>query len=326
MGLFGFGIAKSTPIGHGVSGSVDLREKNHEFYVVKTYHSKEKYETKKEYQERVLHEFRVLDLLHQENFIKVRKYSVLFDGLTVKLYMEAGTSDLASIFKKIDPSRISKNEVLCLWKQLCCGITYLHAQGLCHRDLKLDNLVLDRHSNTLKILDLATACKSGNGEKAAGMVGSKSYMAPETYSQIVYDGQGADVWSVAIILYYFTNRAFPWSSAVWNDERYAAFAGEDGKVGHNEGKVGHNEGNIGHNEGEPVLNEASGVVAHNTLGPGASRVFLRLPLESVKLASQMLAVDPDSRIHMAQLVQDKWFESVASCTGNSSCGEIHVLR
>lgn len=302
--IFGLAAAQIVPIGEGVSGRVDLCEKNHNWYVVKTYHSKESHESRKEYRNRVLQEYNVLQLLLQENFIKVYKYTVLLDGLTVKMYMEAGTKDLAQLFKSARSSQITKAEIYCLWKQLCIGVHYLHSRGLCHRDLKLENLVMDRNSNTLKILDMATACKSGNGQNAVGTVGSKSYMAPETYAKISYDGQHADLWSVAIIFFYFVNQSFPWVKAVMNDERYAAFATQT------EGECSVLD--------EPVYNEHGFEI-------GPNKVLKTLPEESVDLASHLFVIDPKLRYDANDVVSNAWFRLLPCCERGSLCGQNHVI-
>lgn len=306
MGLFAkLGVAreKLTLVGLGVSGKVYLCEKNHQCCVVKTYHCKEQYETRKDYHQRVLHEYEVLRLLHQENFIQVFKYKVLLDGLTVKMYMEAGSTDLGRMFST--SLRLELEEVLCLWKQLCIGVQYLHSQGLCHRDLKLENLVLARNSTTLKILDLATACKSGPTSPARGIVGSKSYMAPETYSLIAYDGQGADMWSVAIILYYLSNHGFPWAKAVEDDEKFRAFADK-------------NTTHVVTSVTDPIYNA-------NGIEVGPSQVLRLLPAESVDVARQLFQVEANARIDASSLTQDSWFHSIAYCNGGVLCGAKHKL-
>lgn len=324
---------KPTLLGEGISGSVYLYEKNKKQYAIKTYHTKENYETRKEYRNRVLQEFHTLELLHHENFITVFKYKVLIDGLTVKMYMEAGTADLTRLCKKTSPSLVKKSEIFCLWKQLCNGIGYLHSQGLCHRDLKLENLVLDRHFSILKIVDLATACKSGDGVKAVGIVGSRSYMAPETFVHIEYDGKSADVWSVAIVLYFLVNRRFPWGSAVWNDERYVDFerqvsdsaysfisgstpSGQDSATSSGSRFTGANS----------VVN--SGRNSVHTFQPdiASNPVFSKLPSESAPLASHLLAIDPQLRYNMEKVNHDPWLCQVPCCGEGYSCGSAHALR
>lgn len=292
MGLFK--SCKSTLIGESVSGTVSLCERNDQQYVVKKYRSKENYETRKEYRDRVLLEYHTLKQLHHENFISVIKYKVLIDGLTIKMFMDAGTSNLAQLCKKVPVSLVSISEILCLWKQLCNGVRYLHSQGLCHRDLKLENLVMDRAGPTLKIIDLATACKCENGQKAVGIVGSRLYMAPETFSQIEYDGKSADVWSVGIVLLYLANRSFPWGSAVWNDGRFAEYS-----------KI------------ESAQADQLGAASSNPL-------FSNLPTQIADLDHHLLAIDPLLRYDMETI--HTYSSQIPYCGSGSSCGTVHLLR
>lgn len=320
MGLFS--SAKCKFIGSGVSGRVDLKLKNGKYYVVKTYYSKESFELKKEYHERVLHEFRVLDLLHQENFIQVHRFKMLMNGLTVKMYMEAGTEDMAALLRRNSQSEVSTLEVLCIWKQLCNGIAYLHSQGLCHRDLKLDNMVMSRDNNHLKIIDLATALESFDGHKSVGIVGSKSYMAPETYSQISYDGKSADVWSVAIVLIYMCTRLFPWASAVRDNEKFVEY--KKAREAREEQKQ-NCDGNDGNDEKDGIdkIEDLSGL----TNDTGALIGGLNgIPKDSTELVMRMLTVEPEKRIKMEEMLRDLWFQHIKCCHDAMECGQKHVLR
>lgn len=203
--------------GTGVSGSVEIWGKfNGEKYAVKIYHEKEPYELKKEYQERVLHEFRLLRELDHEAFFAPLKYTVSWNGSTVRMYMDAGLDDLAKLFKKQKAQDFSIPENLCLWKQLASGVSYLHAKGISHRDKKLENVVL-LDSGKLKIIDMATATSKN---PAVGIVGSPKYMAPEMVSLIEYDGRMADMWSLGVVLVYFVTKKFLWKSAHLSDPDY----------------------------------------------------------------------------------------------------------
>lgn len=281
-------------IGSGVSGTVDLYVKKDAYYVVKTYHSREPHESRKEYKERVLAEYHILKLLHHENFISVRKHEVLVDGLTIKMYMEAGSRDLAMLLKKAKV--VDDLEMLCLWKQLCHGVQYLHGLGICHRDLKLENLVIGAQGNILKIIDLATAFK---GHDAVGIVGSPRYLAPETASSIHYDGMCADIWSVGIILYYLLNRTFPWPSALWNDREFAAFA----------------EATL------EALSITEGAQEKHSIG-----IFQHLPEQAVTLARHVLEVDPLKRYDIEHVTKDAWFSNISSCGRGCFCGCEHKLK
>lgn len=286
---------RQSVLGHGISGSVTLHQKGGACYVVKTYHTKENYETRKEYQERVLHEYRVLTSLHHPNIVNAINYSISFDGSTVKLYMEAGSGDLRALLRNVLAKSVTPAEVLCLWKQMCSGVDYLHSQNMCHRDLKLENVVMDQQSGLVKIIDFATACSCE--ELAIGVVGSAHYMAPETASSIKYDGKAADVWSLGIMLYFMCSRKFPWQSAQWNDKGFAAFSKLQKRLGQ----------------------------ASEKSGQAMTAVLSDIPPESVALASRLFVVEPTERCSMRDIMSDPWF-SLVGCCSQGKCGAEHQIK
>ncbi|CAM1504493.1 Fc.00g020840.m01.CDS01 [Cosmosporella sp. VM-42] len=121
-----------------------------------------------------------------------------------------------------------------LFAQLVSGVGYLHKKGIVHRDLKLENLLLDRHRNIiitdfgfantfdpnedltedeeLNLTDREFVKRSGldrvkaNGTRKGDLMqtscGSPCYAAPElVVSDSLYTGRKVDVWSCGVILY-----------------------------------------------------------------------------------------------------------------------------
>jgi BR serine/threonine kinase len=76
---------------------------------------------------------------------------------------------------------------------------YMHSIGICHRDLKVENLLLDEFDH-VKIRDFGFArwMRSNLADTACG---SPHYTAPEVIAGLQYDGRGADVWSAGAILF-----------------------------------------------------------------------------------------------------------------------------
>jgi len=90
--------------------------------------------------------------------------------------------------------------------KLVKAIRYLHVLGLCHRDLKPDNIVLSGEEYTLKLLDFGFSSKiirtkDGKAEHQTGKVGTKGYAAPEVLKGIPYDGERADTFCLGVILF-----------------------------------------------------------------------------------------------------------------------------
>lgn len=98
---------------------------------------------------------------------------------------------------------LKENVAKKLFAQLVSGVDYMHSKGLIHRDLKLENLLLDKHKNVI-ISDFGFV-NSYNKDKNDLMktsCGSPCYAAPElVLTQAPYEGRKVDTWSLGVILY-----------------------------------------------------------------------------------------------------------------------------
>ncbi|CAO3620161.1 unnamed protein product [Cunninghamella blakesleeana] len=90
-----------------------------------------------------------------------------------------------------------------LFAQLISGVHYMHQKHIVHRDLKLENLLLDRHRNII-ITDFgfANQFSSTRDDLMSTSCGSPCYAAPElVISEGLYVGTAVDIWSCGVILY-----------------------------------------------------------------------------------------------------------------------------
>ncbi|CAI7738493.1 unnamed protein product, partial [Closterium sp. NIES-53] len=94
--------------------------------------------------------------------------------------------------------RFPEKEAARVFKQLVSAVAYCHSQGVMHRDVKPENILLST-SASVKLADFGLAVLLAKGEKASGIAGSPLYMAPEVVSS-EYDF-AADVWSLGVVLY-----------------------------------------------------------------------------------------------------------------------------
>lgn len=83
--------------------------------------------------------------------------------------------------------------------QLISAMEFMHSLGICHRDLKLENLLIDSETQVLKVTDFGL---SGCGDQQLHTtLGSPNYIAPEVLIGKGYDGNMVDIWSSGVILY-----------------------------------------------------------------------------------------------------------------------------
>ena len=88
----------------------------------------------------------------------------------------------------------------------------LHEIGICHRDIKADNIFLDGERFDVKIGDfgLSNFIYGQNGKNLQkGRVGSYEYMAPEVFKGQEYDGEKADIFSTGILIFTLLKNFFP---------------------------------------------------------------------------------------------------------------------
>ncbi|KAE8382599.1 hypothetical protein BDV26DRAFT_238004 [Aspergillus bertholletiae] len=133
--------------------------------------------------------------------------------LSISIYLEyISGGSIGSCLRK--HGKFEESVVKSLTQQTLSGLAYLHDQGILHRDLKADNILLDL-DGTCKISDFGISKKSDNiygNDSTNSMQGSVFWMAPEV---IQSQGQGysakVDIWSLGcVVLEMFAGRR-PWS-------------------------------------------------------------------------------------------------------------------
>ncbi|XP_025894192.1 hormonally up-regulated neu tumor-associated kinase-like [Nothoprocta perdicaria] len=110
-----------------------------------------------------------------------------------------------------DRNRLAEREVRRYTRQILSAVEYLHCHGIVHRDLKIENFLLDENNN-IKIVDFGLS----NTAKFAGLsqellntqCGSPAYAAPELLAHRKY-GPKVDVWSIGVSMFAMLTGTLP---------------------------------------------------------------------------------------------------------------------
>ncbi|XP_068636430.1 serine/threonine-protein kinase SAPK2-like isoform X2 [Aristolochia californica] len=157
--------------------------------------------------EHVLREIMNHRSLKHPNIIRFREVLLTPTHLAIVMEYAAG----GELFERIcNAGRFSEDEARFFFQQLISGVSYCHSMQICHRDLKLENTLLDGSAAPrLKICDFGYSKSSVLHSQPKSTVGTPAYIAPEVLSRKEYDGKIADVWSCGVTLYVMLVGAYP---------------------------------------------------------------------------------------------------------------------
>ena len=140
-------------LGSGAGGSVRLMKRSSDgtTFAVKQFREKHSYESERDYNKKVTAEFCIGSTLHHGNIIET--LDIIHEGGKWFEVMEYAPFDLFAI---VMTGKMQKEEVNCAFLQIVAGVAFLHSMGLAHRDLKLDNVVVNSEG-IMKLIDFGSA-------------------------------------------------------------------------------------------------------------------------------------------------------------------------
>ncbi|XXH05763.1 hypothetical protein Hte_012199 [Hypoxylon texense] len=307
-------------LGKGATSKVTLMVRKGspgELYAVKEFRSKSSSESVEEYEKKIKSEYSIAKSLHHPNIVETLRLCTNHGRWNhVMEYCSEG--DLFSLVSKKYLKEEGRNiDRLCLFKQLCQGINYLHSNGIAHRDIKLENLLITKDSK-LKITDFGVSevfsgihpglreaggqCGIGMGDIRLckpGICGSLPYIAPEVLSKNgEYDPRPLDVWSSAVVMLYLIFNANLWEKA------QAGLSSPSQKT-YNDLVSGWDKVN--------AKTEANPEEMKDAYPKVLAFEYCVNPVPLRRLLLKMLNPDPKKRITMNDVITNRWMKNVECC-------------
>lgn len=156
-----------------------------------------------DYINEALNEISLLTLLqNQSNVISLCGYEYLPEK--VNMYLPLMSGSLKSV--KLDKSKYG-----IYFKQIIEGVRQCHYHDILHRDLKMENIVYDENTDTLKIIDfgLSVPLQSIKILRDGSLVNTFHYRPPECLITDAYQyGQSVDIWAIGCIMYYMMTETY----------------------------------------------------------------------------------------------------------------------
>jgi len=195
-------------IGKGAFGKVTLgvHKLTGKYVAIKTIdksYMKDEYSRRKVFQEvyilkKIRHScvIRLLEVFEsQKHFLMVMEY--------------AGGGDLLQYVKK--RKRLDEETARAIFKQIVYGLGHCHCRSVLHRDVKLDNILMDGEGG-IKLCDFGVSRLVKKNQIIKEQCGTPAYLCPEIIQDEGYEGFYADTWSLGVLLYAMVQGTVPFKA------------------------------------------------------------------------------------------------------------------
>ena len=214
------------------------------------------YTRDKEAKERFKREAKAAAALNHPNIITIYEINE-HEG---QIYIAMEYVDGQTLKEHVTDKKLRIKEIIDIFTQVCEGLAKAHEGGIIHRDIKPQNIIIDKDSR-VKILDFGLAKLKGISQltKKQSTIGTIHYMSPEQILGEEVDHR-TDIWSIGVVLYEILTGEMPFKGEYEQAVIYS------------------------------ILNEEP----ESITGLGAE-----IPVELEKIVNKSLSKNPDERYHQA---------------------------
>ncbi|VVC26475.1 Protein kinase domain,Protein kinase-like domain,Serine/threonine-protein kinase, active site [Cinara cedri] len=196
-------------LGEGSCGKVQLGicKETDQLVAIKTIR-KRKIETEADLI-RIRREIQIMSSVRHPNIIHI--YEVFENREKIVLVMEYAAG--GELYDYLSEKKVlTEEEARRIFRQVAIAIFYCHKHNICHRDLKLENILLDEQGNA-KIADFGLSNVFNQKALLSTYCGSPLYASPEIVTGTPYHGPEVDCWSLGVLLYTLVYGTMPFDGS-----------------------------------------------------------------------------------------------------------------
>lgn len=156
-------------------------------------------------------EIKVMRAVEHPNIVKL--YDAVETAKEIYIIMEfiKGRS-LLKYVKSQPGKRLGESEAAHILSQILSALRYCHSHNIAHRDIKLENVILDDSLNA-KLIDFGFSAFELVPKKLRTFCGTPSYLSPEIVARREHSGPPTDMWALGVLLYAMLCGRFPFRGA-----------------------------------------------------------------------------------------------------------------
>ena len=196
-------------IGKGAFGKVNLglHILSGKIVAIKSFNKKKlKDENSKK---KIYNEINLMKNLKHNSIVKILETIETQNYILIIMENVSG-GDLLTYVKK--RTKLNEKTSKFIYKQLITSLQYIHSKKIIHRDIKLDNILIDLNNN-IKLCDFGVGKIYNNiNDKFTDQCGTPAYIAPEILLNKSYNGPPVDIWSSGVVLYAMLSGTVPFKS------------------------------------------------------------------------------------------------------------------
>ncbi|VDO61411.1 unnamed protein product [Heligmosomoides polygyrus] len=144
-------------------------------------------------------EVKLLQKMHHPMIIGYYDYFIFENQLAIVMqYAEGGTME--KLVQDQKGVNFTETQVLNYFTQILIALNHIHSKSIVHRDLKTQNILLNRKKTLVKLSDFGISKELTTRSLASTVIGTPNYLSPEICEGRSYN-QKSDLWSLGCVLY-----------------------------------------------------------------------------------------------------------------------------